>query len=52
MKKKDPLRALPLVKEGRISMINHGLLPMKRQWTYGPTLLLWRSHLHTALCLF
>ena len=29
-----------------------GLLPMKRQWTHGPTLLLWRSHLHTALRLF
>ena len=28
------------------------LLPMKRQWTHGPTLLLWRSHLHTALRLF
>ncbi len=25
------------------------LLPMKPQWTHGPTLLLWRSHLHTAL---
>ncbi len=31
------------------SLAISNLLPMKLQWTHGPTLLLWRSHLHTAL---
>ncbi len=28
------------------------LLTMKRQWTYGPTLLPWFIHLHTSLACF
>ncbi len=28
------------------------LRSLPKQWTHGPTLLLWRSHLHTALRLF
>ncbi len=28
------------------------LLTMKRQWTYGPTLLPWFDHFHTSLACF
>ncbi len=29
---------------------SHNSLPMNWKWTYGPTLMPWRYHLHTALC--
>ncbi len=33
-------------------MKNKSLLTMKRQWTYGPTLLPWFDHFHTSLACF
>ena len=48
------LFAEPTQKHSRVLVLKVilNLLPMKRQWAHGPTLLLWRSHLHTTLSLF